>query len=224
MLTRNILGLKVTDVTLDTIVPILQDLIESPGKKSFFCVNPHAINLYNKDEQFKKAMNSASLLYPEGTGTVIASKLLNRPLSGRTNFLDFIFKLLEHAEKKKWPLYILGGEQEVLDKAIKNLKKRFEHLEIHGHHGYFPEENTRQIISGMNRKKPKIVFVALGVPKQEIWVHKYMGSINAKAFFGNLPFFFKEYCKQSLQCHAKNSLHGGGKRLLPCKRIHNVFC
>ncbi len=181
---KNILGVKVADVTLETIDRILENLIKSPGKKTVFGANPHAINFYQKNKEFKRALDHASLIYPEGTGTFLASKILGKPLSGRTNLLDFIFNLLRTAEIKRWPLYVLGGSDKVSKNAIKNLKKEFPKLKVDGNHGYFIRDDVNLVISEINRQKPKILFVAMGTPKQEIWIHEHMDKIDAKAFFG----------------------------------------
>lgn len=182
--TKNVLGLKVADVTLSNIAPIIISMIESPGKRTFFMGNIHTLNLYKQNKKFKVAMDNASFIYPDGKGAVFASMLLGNGLKGRTNFLDFVFELLKYAESKKWSLYFLGGKEEVLKKAIKNLKKRYPSLATYGPDKYFTEEKTPKIIQEINRITPKILFVSMGSPKQEIWIHQHMHKIHAKAFFG----------------------------------------
>ncbi len=183
-LRRNILGVPVANVDLNNIASIVLDLIKTGKKKSFLCANPQTINLYQTNKNFRRAINRASFIFPEGIGTVIASRILRKPLKERTNLLDFIFKVLEYAQSKKWSLYILGGTKNVSKRAVENLKKRFPRLKVNGRDGYFNEQEASGVISEINKAKPKILFVAMGMPKQELWIDQNMKDIDASAFFG----------------------------------------
>lgn len=182
--TKNILGVNVANVTIDTIVPTIIDLIESDGKKTFFYANPQELNLYKYNLEFKCAMDKASFIYPDGIGVIFASKILKKPLMGRTTLLDFIYDLLKIVEEKKWSLYILGGKKKLSDTSRKNLKKKFPNLIIYNRSGYFSESETGEIISDINKKNPTLLFVGMGSPRQEIWIDKHINTINAKGFFG----------------------------------------
>ncbi len=182
--TRNILGVRVADVTLKTIVPIIQKLIESPGKKVFFGANARNINLYFSNKEFKRAIDDASLIYPEGIAAIIASRLLGNPLQEKTTLMDFLYRVFSLAEKKKWPIYILGGKQEAINKVAVRLKKDFPELMVNAHHGFFPVSKTKDIIKDINKTNSKMLFVAMGSPKQEIWIHNNLDWLDAHVFFG----------------------------------------
>ncbi len=181
---KNILGVKVVDIKLSELSREIISNIEKGGKKTFFCGNPQALNLYQKDNEFKHAIDDAFIIYPEGIGVVIASKALGRPLSERTNLLDFLFDVLRHAESNKWPIYILGGRQIIPKKASENLRKKFPKLLINYHHGYFEKKEEAKVIQAINKTKSKILLVAMGIPMQEIWINKHKSEINATGFFG----------------------------------------
>ena len=48
--------------------------------------------------------------------------------------------------------------------------------------GYFDTKREQEIISEINEKKPDVVFVCLGVPKQEYWIYNNKNQLNAKVF------------------------------------------
>ncbi len=179
---KNILGVNIADVTLENIVSIIEGLILKPGKKSFFYFNPQTSNLYESNNAFKKAIDHASFIYPDGTGILIASKILKKNLRERTTLMDFVFSLLSVAEKRKWSLYILGGTEDVSKKVRINLKEKFPKLAIYGRNGYVNDQEEKVILD-INKKKPTILFVAMGMPMQEIWIDKHIDEINARAFF-----------------------------------------
>ncbi len=182
--TKNILGVDVANVTLMNVVPIIFGLISLDKKVTVYGANSHSINFYYKDPTYRQALNNATFVYPEGIATVLTSRILGNPLKGKTTLMDFIFNVFKTCEKKKWRIYLLGGREEVSEKALRNLKTTFPSLKIYGHHGYFSKNETKQIIADINKIKPKILFVAMGTPMQEVWIEKYKNKIEANAFFG----------------------------------------
>lgn len=181
---KKILGFSISDVTPSTIIPLITSFIESPGKKIFYGVNPHSFNVAAINKDFNRALKNADILYPEGTGTILASKVLGQSLKQRTNFLDFAFDLFALAQKKKWSIYLLGGTEEVCRQAVRKLREKFSQLKIAGfHNGYFDTKTERNILSQINKAEPMILYVAMGSPLQELWIDRNAKKLNVKAFF-----------------------------------------
>ena len=88
------------------------------------------------------------------------------------------------AEEKEWRFYFLGGREDVVEEAVKELKEKYPHLEIGGfHHGYFGD-NDEEVIKDINRASPDILFVGLGSPRQEYWIRENRERINALVMMG----------------------------------------
>ena len=93
-------------------------------------------------------------------------------------------KLLDNLDKKD-SVYFLGASDEVLNIFIKNVRKKYKNINIAGyHHGYIDIENCDYIINDIKSKQPTIIFVAMGSPKQEIFITKYMNELPCKIFMG----------------------------------------
>lgn len=181
---KKILGINIANLVLKEVVITIEKLINSSGKKTIYGANMLNVNLFHRNEEFKKAFKNATLIYPEGASVVLASKFLESPLQEKTTLLDFILDVVSLAEKNRWPIYILGGKPKVYVKAFDNLKKKFPKLVLYGRNGYFTEEEEQRIITDINKKNIKILFVAFGSPDQEVWIDKNIDKIKAKAFFG----------------------------------------
>lgn len=180
--TRAVLGIPIVCLELREISNTVINLITEPGKKTFFYVNGHCLNIANRDPVYRKILQGADLVYADGMGPILASKILGRPLLERTPTPDFIGKVFTVAIKKKWSIYLLGGEGEVVKKAQENLQKRFKRLQIAGyHHGFF--KKNEQIIKQINRAGADIILVGMGTPRQEKWIAQNKNKVNAKAFW-----------------------------------------
>lgn len=72
--------------------------------------------------------------------------------------------------------YLVGGKQQVIDETVEKLKKEFVGIQIAGYrNGYIKtEEEKVALIADIAEKKPDVVFVAMGSPKQELLMEEMM--------------------------------------------------
>lgn len=181
---KDILGIPISAVPLAKIDQVVTSLIEKAGKKTFFYVNAHCLNVAAKDTYYKRILQDASLIYSGGLGPVLASRILGQPLPERAPTPDFIDEVFSAAQNKKWSVYLLGTKEESLRLFINRLKQKFPSLDICGsHHGYFSKDEENRIISEINLLKPTILIVGMGTPKQEKWVDDNLQRIDTKAFW-----------------------------------------
>jgi len=74
--------------------------------------------------------------------------------------------------------YLVGGKDAIIEKTILNLKTDFPNISILGHrNGYLNNDDERQaLIEEITKKKPDVVFVAMGSPAPKWWIdHKLEG-------------------------------------------------
>lgn len=108
-----------------------------------------------------------------GPGLIWGFRLLGIKIQERITGIDFMKNLCEIARYRELPIFLLGGTAEVVKKASERLMDEYPGLKVAGfHHGYFTEENDKEICEKINESGAKILFVGLGVPKQEIWIKR----------------------------------------------------
>ncbi len=140
--------------------------------------------LYRESEAFRAACDGASLRLADGMPIVWASRLLGRPLRGRTAGSDLFPLLCGMAAARGHTVFLLGGAAGVAERAAIRLTARFPGLQIAGVHAP-PDpfdhdgEGTEAAVSAVNSARPALLFVALGTPKQELWVHRYWSGLDA---------------------------------------------
>jgi N-acetylglucosaminyldiphosphoundecaprenol N-acetyl-beta-D-mannosaminyltransferase len=151
------------------------NLVESTVPLMIITLNSEMVGLATGDYEFDKAVAAASLIVPDGIGIVMASRLLGTPLQSRICGIDLGERMFEIATHKSFNVYLLGATQEVIERACKNLVFRFPGLKIVGaHHGYFDSAEERQILNEIQSKRPHILLVGLGTPKQEKWLANHL--------------------------------------------------
>jgi len=144
-------------------------------------VNPEICVAATKNKALFDAVSGCSLGIPDGVGIVTASKLLGGNIKERVTGIDFMLKLCEMSETSGYSVFLLGAAPDVAQAAAKRLKEIYPKLVIAGtHHGYFKENEETSVAHIICDSGADIVFVGLGSPRQELFIHKWGEITDAK--------------------------------------------
>ena len=148
--------------------------------------NPEVLsNGLNNEMLFNNFTGENSVIIPDGVGTVIASKIVKSPVMEKIAGIEVVEDIIKSCAEEGKGIYLLGTKEEVLNKCIDNLKIKYPNLNIVGsRNGFFDLNSCEEIIGEINSLKPYALFVAMGCPRQEIFISKYMERINANVFMG----------------------------------------
>lgn len=194
--THYYLNVRVDNLTTDTALQRVEELVTQNGKASrVFFTNVHSIHLSREDPDLQAAINEADMVLPDGSGLMIAGKLLGKPIRENLNGTDFTPRVCAMAEAKEWSVYLLGAREEVVKKCFENMRAQFPKLQLKGyHHGYFDDTGEESVIEEINELRPDILLIALGSPLQEKWAARYASRLNVGVCFavGGLFDFISE--------------------------------
>jgi len=153
---------------------LLECFLDEDKCHKVFTPNPEIVMAANKDPDLMKALNDADLVVPDGIGVVLASKLTGDKLKERVAGCDLVFALFDKIKNKNYTVYFFGGAPDVAAEARIKMKKKFKGIKIVGvSDGYFDEDKEKLIIDDIKNKKPDILLVGLGAPKQEKWISEH---------------------------------------------------
>jgi N-acetylglucosaminyldiphosphoundecaprenol N-acetyl-beta-D-mannosaminyltransferase len=97
--------------------------------------------------------------------------MLGDPLPERVNGTELMFRLLALAERRGYPVYVLGAKQEVLERAIARLREDHPALRVAGYrNGYFRDEESEEVAEEIRASDAKLLFVAMSSPRKEYWL------------------------------------------------------
>jgi len=186
--------IEILGITVDAVMPAdviaridsyLHSVPESVDKKTesasavngtalFHIVTADSLALVRagEDERFRNSMRRAALVVPDGAGVVWAADFLGTPLPGRVPGVALVSQICETAGKAGWKVFFLGGKPGIAEQAAGQLQN--EHgVKICGiEHGYFTPDSAEEesILEKITVARPDIIFVALGVPRQEFFI------------------------------------------------------
>ncbi|WP_269933380.1 WecB/TagA/CpsF family glycosyltransferase [Aminobacter sp. HY435] len=169
---RRILGIDVASASRQQALALLSGLIASKTFAKVSFLNAHNANIACSDSEFAAAL-SHFLVLADGIGVDIASRLLyGAPFPDNLNGTDFVPALLRSSDQ---PLTValLGAKQAHADHAADRLAELApQHRYIVVHDGYFTAEEEPAIVAEIGSLRPDILLVAMGVPRQELWIER----------------------------------------------------
>lgn len=179
----DILGVGFDNLTMDETVAEAKRILDRG--ETCYCVTPNPEIVYEarQDEGFRKLLNGAALVLPDGVGIILGARILKTPLREKVSGVDFAERLAALLEAEGKPLYLLGGKPGVAELAAEKLRERYPGLEICGiSDGYFQDETP--IMESIRAAKPAVLFVCLGSPKQEHFMRDHLGDLESCLMVG----------------------------------------
>jgi N-acetylglucosaminyldiphosphoundecaprenol N-acetyl-beta-D-mannosaminyltransferase len=161
-------------------------LNDENSKAKIYTPNPEMVMEAQKNPEFMQILNESTLTVPDGIGIIYGSKFTKTPIKARVAGYDLVqgvFELMKDTDKT---VYFFGGAPGVTDAAKTEMEKKHKGLKVVGTaNGYFDEKREQEIISEINEKKPDLLLVGIGFPKQEKWIHNHINELNGvKAAIG----------------------------------------
>jgi len=180
-------GISVDNISLNYALARVGHWINSNEHISHLIITPDALAALRSinDKRYRKAVADAGLVLPDGAGLIAAFKILGSPIQERLPGVEFVEHLCHTAASEGWKIFIFGGKQGIAETAAEKLKEKYQGLIVAGtRNGYFKEEETETICNEIKASGADILFVGLGVPKQEYWLSDNLQSTGAVAGMG----------------------------------------
>lgn len=167
-----------------------EELLSYIGGNKTILVAMNAGKIDRSPIEVQKIINS-NIGYCDGIGALLAVKKNGHKDAVKILGSELWLDIIKRYYKNK-TFYLIGAKQEVIDQIVPKLKKEFEGISIVGYrNGYILKEEENRLIEDIINKKPDIVFVAMGSPRQEILMDKLFK--NHKALYQGLGGSFDVY-------------------------------
>lgn len=178
----NILGYPIFGGTKAELI----DIINNYEKVHIVSGNPEVLfNGINNKELYTNFTGENSIIIPDGVGTLIASKLVHKPVKEKIAGIEVMDEILKYCMESNKGVYLLGAKQEILKECMDKLKERYPGINIAGsHNGYFDMNNCSDILMDIKASGAFVLFAAMGAPRQEKFIVKYMDELSCKVFMG----------------------------------------
>lgn len=180
---ENYLGVDVSPLDYEGIIADLRARMEAGLQSTIIAVNPEKVMAAEKNEELRQLINSSTYQIPDGVGILLASKMKGGKIASRVTGVDMMDRLIRFAAEENHKVFLYGAKEEVVTMAKQKLEEKYPGLNISGYENGYEKDNDK-IINKINASGAELLFVAMGSPKQELWIRENMGKLNVKVFQG----------------------------------------
>lgn len=184
-----VLGVRVHLVGMCQVLDRIGRWIETHDRCHYVVATQmHGIMEARRDPEFKTIINSADLFVPDGISLVWAARCRGVNLKDRVPGPDLFLEGCRLAAERGYGVFFYGDTVETLEALKLKLKDCFPTLNIVGAHSppFRPltQEEDAQIVMMINDSGADIVWVGLGLPKQERWMFEHQDKLNTPVLVG----------------------------------------
>ena len=176
--TIDVLGTPLAATTYDELTEQCQRWAKEPRTRVIDLTNTQIVTMRRHEPAFREATSRVDLFVPDGMPLIWTLNSRGAKLTDRVYGPTFMRHCVVRTPAP-FKHYFLGGSQECLDRLRERLTAEQRQLNIVGsRHGYFSAGEGRDIVDEINGLSPDFIWVGLGTPKQQEWIHRHKQEIN----------------------------------------------
>ncbi|MEM7785325.1 MAG: WecB/TagA/CpsF family glycosyltransferase [Planctomycetota bacterium] len=156
------------------------------GKRGYITtVNVAITMMMRSDSLLRKFINNSALTVADGQPIIWLSRFLGNRLPGRIAGVDLVHSLSRCAADNHQSVYLMGAKKEIVDQVATQLKADIPHLKLAGvDDGYFGTDDFSTRASKIAASGAGLLIVAMGVPRQEQFLHQTWNQLGVKLAIG----------------------------------------
>jgi N-acetylglucosaminyldiphosphoundecaprenol N-acetyl-beta-D-mannosaminyltransferase len=187
--TREILGLPIAMTDYERAMDVMDGMVARRERGYVCAVAVHAVMVAQRDEEMRRALLGSTLTVPDGMPLVWAANMLGENLPQRVYGPELMRRYSQRCATQGHRVWLYGGrDQGHLVQLALRLRQHHSEIKIVG--GYAPpfrpltldEEDT--IAEQINQAKPDVLWVGIGVPKQEKWMARMRAKVEVPVMGG----------------------------------------
>ena len=180
-----ILGCRVDAVGRSVAVARIDELAHGKAASLVVTLGTEMVMCAQTNAAFRAVVNESALSLCDTIGLLLASRLQNRALGERITGVELVGELAARSARSDLRLYLLGGRDDVANVAAERLRAAYAGAQIVGaRNGYFQESESREVATAIASSGANVLLAALGSPKQELWLHRYLADTGCRVGIG----------------------------------------
>lgn len=183
--TTEVLGVRISTLNMTATVAAIDQMLQAEGTSLVATVDSSGMVIAQSDHELLAIYRSAAIATPDSQGVVWALGKKGVAHPERVSGVDLAEALCDLSAEKGYRIYLLGAGAGVAHLAAERLRLKHPGCNIVGdRHGFFPASDDELVAREVAEAKPDILFVAMGIPRQEKFIVKTQGIIGAKVAMG----------------------------------------
>jgi N-acetylglucosaminyldiphosphoundecaprenol N-acetyl-beta-D-mannosaminyltransferase len=173
--TRDVLGIPIAMIDYEGAMDAMDAMVSARTPGYVCAVAVHAVMVAQRDPDMRAALMGSALTVPDGMPLVWAANALGEDLDNRVYGPELMRRYSDRCAERGHRVWLYGGrDQGSLAQLALNMRKEHRGIQIVG--GYSPPfrpltpHEEDELVARINRDRPDVLWVGIGVPKQEKWM------------------------------------------------------
>lgn len=185
-----IFGAKIDRISKESAIERIIGWVDKPIGSPRFVVATgfHGLWVGHQNPAFLKILNSSDMFCPDGIAPVWLSQLQGNPLTARVPGPCLMEGALKRMDCAKYSSFFYGDVPNTLTALENRMKEEYPSHRIAGMYSppFRPltDQEDEQIVQQINQARPDVLWVALGLPKQEMWIHEHLDRLEVPVVIG----------------------------------------
>ncbi len=223
--TEQVLGIPIAVLDLAGAIGVIESFLEGDRPQLVVTANAICAVMAHDDPLFAQEVRSAGLVTCDGAGIQWALKRMGYPSAPKVTGIDMIEQICRLSSDKGYRLFLLGGAPGIAQEAKDRLELKFPGCNIVGcRDGYFPADDDDLVATEIASTSPDVIFIAMGMPRQERFFLKTKEILGAKVGMGVGGAFdvLSGHTKRAPEAWQKLKLEWLWRSILNPKKIKNL--
>lgn len=177
-------GIGIHAVTMDEAVEAVARFVAEKMPRQAVFLNAGKFAEIDRNPALKRAVEKADLRLADGQPLLWAGRLLGAPLPERVAGIDLMHRLLAEGKERGWRFFFFGATEEVVAKTVAVCRERYGVAVAGSRHGYYGPEEEDAVAEKIRGAGADILFVAMGSPKKELFMERYLSTMNVPFTMG----------------------------------------
>lgn len=186
--TISILGVPVAALNMETALDTIGTWVKQPRGRYICAPDVFNVSSAQTNPAHMAALRKADLVVPDGTPLTWVGRLRGNEHINRVCGPDLLLAACERSLEAGWSHYFYGGAEGVADDLARTLKQRYPGIRIAGAESppfrTLNQDETAAMCNRVRRSGADIMWIGLGCPKQEIWMHDHVGRLDGIILVG----------------------------------------
>jgi len=169
-----VLGYRVDIANLEEAFNVVKSALSYDRGLHVVTINPEMIIQAQKNPELSQSISSSDLNIPDAFGIMLALWFQGIKISNTTPGIELSEKCIKYCSQNNIPVAFFGSKDETLKLMQQKILEKYPQLNIsYSKNGFFPDSEAGIIAEEIRNSGARLILVALGVPKQELWINKY---------------------------------------------------
>lgn len=181
-------GIFVDQIDLAAALERVQQFVESGKPHQVVTVNLDFLSISARNPEFRTALNGAAMAVADGMPLVWLSRLRGQPLAERVAGVELVSGSCRLAAEQGRGVFLLGAGPGVAEAAGQQLQAMYPGLRIAGTYsppiGPLGRRENDRIVRMIRLARPDFLFVALGAPRQDLWIRQHQAQMQVPVAMG----------------------------------------